>query len=178
MEAGTESSKTKAGRCVRMVGTSKGPAEVRGRARGGTAHFLNLVGSVRFRHRESHGGGMARGRPELLGAWCRFRSWESRSTRPRWRRSAHGSARHGAASVVGGAGDGGAQGAGVGAGGQGAHAIKEPDPEKMFINVLGGRKGDVKLEMARGELRELGIATEMTKGPLIFKTKGKSTRGY
>ena len=56
--------------------------------------------------------------------------------------------------------------------------IKEPDPEKMFINVLGGRKGDVKLEMARGELRELGIATEMTKGPLIFKTKGKSTRGY
>ena len=83
-------------------------------------------------------------------------------------------ARHGAASVVGGAGDGGAQGAGVGAGGQGAHAIKEPDPEKMFINVLGGRKGDAKLEMARGELRELRIATEMTKGPLIFKTKGRS----
>ena len=52
--------------------------------------------------------------------------------------------------------------------------IKEPDPEKMFINVLGGRKGDAKLEMARGELRELRIATEMTKGPLIFKTKGRS----
>ena len=41
--------------------------------------------------------------------------------------------------------------------------IKEPDPEKMFINVLGGRKGDVKLETARDELRELGIATELTK---------------
>ena len=33
--------------------------------------------------------------------------------------------------------------------------IKEPDPEKMFINVLGGRKGDSKLEVARGELSEL-----------------------
>ena len=52
--------------------------------------------------------------------------------------------------------------------------IKEPDPEKMFINVLGGRKGDSKLEVARSELSELGITTELTKGPLVMKTKGKT----
>ena len=53
--------------------------------------------------------------------------------------------------------------------------VKEPDAEKMFvINVLGGRKGDPSLEVARGELKELGIATELTKGPLVCKTKGKT----
>ena len=52
--------------------------------------------------------------------------------------------------------------------------MKEPDAEKMFINVLGGKKGDPSLEVARGELKELGIATELTKGPLVCKTKGKT----
>eukprot|EP00964_Phaeocystis_antarctica_P022243 scaffold12338_cov21-Phaeocystis_antarctica.AAC.1 len=52
--------------------------------------------------------------------------------------------------------------------------IKEPEVEKMFLNVLGMKKGDPMMEVARGELKALGITTELTKGPLIFKTKGKS----
>ena len=55
--------------------------------------------------------------------------------------------------------------------------MKEPDAEKMFINVLGGKKGDPSLEVARGELKELGIATELTKGPLVCRTKGKTKGG-
>ena len=46
VEAATESSKTKVGRCVSMVGRSKGSTG-RGRARGGAAE---LVGRVRFPH--------------------------------------------------------------------------------------------------------------------------------
>ena len=53
---------------------------------------------------------------------------------------------------------------------------REPVASKMFMNVLGGAKADPELARARSELRELGIETELTKAPLIFKTRGK-TRG-
>ena len=54
--------------------------------------------------------------------------------------------------------------------------VREPVAAKMFMNVLGGAKADPELARARHELRDLGIETELTKAPLIFKTRGK-TRG-
>ena len=52
--------------------------------------------------------------------------------------------------------------------------VKEPKVEKMFMNVLGGAKTDPRLQKAKAELRALGIASEIAKGPLIFKTRGKT----
>jgi len=52
--------------------------------------------------------------------------------------------------------------------------VKEPKVEKMFMNVLGGAKADPRLQKARAELRALGIESEIAKGPLIFKTRGKT----
>ena len=52
--------------------------------------------------------------------------------------------------------------------------IKEPDPEKMFVNVIGGAKSDPELARAREELAALGVHAELTKGPLVFKTHGKT----
>ena len=52
--------------------------------------------------------------------------------------------------------------------------IKQPDAEKMFINVHGGPKMDPELAKVREELSQLGIMTLRTKGPLVFKTKGKT----
>ena len=51
---------------------------------------------------------------------------------------------------------------------------KEPKVEKMFINVLGGSKADPELKAAKAELRKLGIESNIAKGPLIFKTRGKT----
>ena len=52
--------------------------------------------------------------------------------------------------------------------------VKESDAEKMFVNVMGGKKDDPELKLAREELARAGIGTELTKGPLIFKTRGKT----
>ena len=41
--------------------------------------------------------------------------------------------------------------------------VKEPDADKMFINVLGGKKGDPSLEVARGELKELGTKSKLSR---------------
>ena len=164
MEAATESSKTKVGRCVSMVGTSKGPAEVK-LAAALRAWWTACEFVIERRVEE---GWLVEGpsfwvvQIPLMGVTVnatkmeKIRAWLGTGTRS----SAVAQVKEVRKELASELAD--------------KARIKEPDPEKMFINELGGRKGDVSLETARRELRELGIVTELTRGPLIFKTKGKS----
>ena len=167
VEAATESSKTKVGRCVAMVGRSKGPAAV------ALADALRSWWAACGFHIESRleEGWLVEGpsfwvvqiplmgvtvnepKMEKLRAWLGTGPRASTVTKVTEVRKELSSELADKARV------------------------KEPDVEKMFINVLGGRKNDSSLEVARSELRELGIETELTKGPLVCKTKGKTKKG-
>ena len=164
VEAATETSKTKPGRCVSMVGTSKGPAKVEL-----AASLRNWWAACDF-HIESHleEGWLVEGpnfwvvQIPLMGVsnnetkMEKIRAWLG--TGPRASSVAQVTeVRKELATELG-----------------EKARIKEPEVEKMFLNVLGMKKGDPMMEVARGELKALGITTELTKGPLIFKTKGKA----
>ena len=167
VEAATESSKTKVGRCVSMVGKSKGPAEVE------LAEALRSWWAACDFHIESRmeEGWLVEGpsfwvvQIPLMGVLVnaakmeRLRAWLGTGARASTVAQVTEVRKELASELADKA------------------RVKEPDAEKMFINVLGGKKSDARLEVARGELLELGIVTEITKGPLVFKTKGKTKGG-
>ena len=167
VEAATESSKTKVGRCVSMVGKTKGPAEVEL-----AAALRSWWAACEFRIESRMEEGWQVEGPSFWVVQISLMGLTNNATKMEKLRAWLGTGvrastvarvtevRKELASEL-----------------TDKARIKEPDVEKMFINVLGGPKGDSSLEVARGELRELGIMTELTKGPLIFKTKGKSKGG-
>ena len=163
VEATTETSKTKVGRCFTMVGRSKGPAAVdlAGALRALWAQCqFDIVSFVEEGWRVE--------RPDfwvvqvpLLGVTV---SQTKMDAIRRWLGGAGATkiarVREVATALLSEFAD--------------KVRVKEPDAEKMFVNVMGGKKGDPELKLAREELARAGIGTELTKGPLVFKTRGKT----
>ena len=164
VEVATESSKTKVGRCISMVGTTKGPAKVQLEAALRALWKANefvvetrveegwKVESPNFYVVQIGLMGVTVSETKMgkLKAWLGAGDRASKVARVTAVRAALGSELADKA------------------------RIKEPKVEKMFLNVMGGAKQDPELELARAELRALGIESEITKGPLIWKTRGKT----
>ena len=164
VEVTTETSKTKLGRCFSMVGTTKGPAKVELEAslrRMWEANGFTIV--TRFEEGwKVEGPDFCVVQIPLMGVtvsetkMSNLRAWLGTGTRATSVarvtevRQALGSELADKA------------------------RSKEPKVEKMFINVLGGSKADPELKVAKDELRKLGIESNIAKGPLIFKTRGKT----
>ena len=164
VEVTTETSKTKHGRCFSMVGTTKGPAKVELEAslrKMWEANGFPIVTRVEEGWKVEGpdyyvvqiplmGVTVSETKMSNLRAWLGAGARATTVARVTEVRQALGSELSDKA------------------------RSKEPKVEKMFINVLGGSKADPELKAAKAELRKLGIESNIAKGPLIFKTRGKT----
>ena len=164
VEASTETSKTKLGRCFTMVGQTKGPARV------------DLAGALRsyweaceFKVTRRREEGWQVERPDFSVLQISLMGLTTSATKMdalrRWLGPGDG-----ATSI--------AQVRRVAAALKTELAekarITKPEVEKMFLNVIGGSRADEALDAAQAELLRAGIESTITRGPLIMKTKGKT----